>query len=142
MRMRRLNSTTSIGNEHCHACNDDDDNDTIAASQQSNSNNESVKWIRACKLDELSNGQMYKFQDQNMSILLANQNNVICAVDSVCTHADADLSTGFLGPDGIRCPLHLSVFGLDDGVPKNPPAEKPLRVYDVKIDDGWVHVGV
>lgn len=143
MRMQKLSSTTSIGdNPHDCRCEGIADN---ASPSQSPPGNESTsgRWVRVCKLDEIgSEGQLYKFEDQNVSILLANQNGVIHAVDSVCTHADADLSTGFLGPDGIRCPLHLSAFGLDDGIPKNPPAEKPLRVYNIKIDDDYVYVGV
>ncbi len=123
--MRRLNSTTSTDKNYA-----DDDSSS------------GTSWIRACKLDDLDDGQLYKFEHHDASILITNQNGTICAVDSVCTHADADLSTGFLGPDGIRCPLHLSVFDLCDGVPKNPPAEKPLRVYNVKITDGWIQVGV
>lgn len=101
-----------------------------------------TNWVRACKLDDLSDGQLYKFEHHDTSILIVNQNGTIRAVDSVCTHADADLSTGFLGPDGIRCPLHLSVFDLCDGAPKNLPAEKPLRVYNVKIEDDWIQIGV
>lgn len=60
----------------------------------------------------------------------------------ICTHADADLSTGFLDQQGVRCPLHLSVFNLDDGRPQNPPAERPLAVYNVKITDGEIYVEV
>jgi 3-phenylpropionate/trans-cinnamate dioxygenase ferredoxin subunit len=36
------------------------------------------------------------------------------------------------------CPLHLSVFKLDDGIPKNLPAELPLKTYNVKIEDNRV----
>jgi nitrite reductase/ring-hydroxylating ferredoxin subunit len=36
----------------------------------------------------------------------------------------------------------LSVFNLDNGSPLNPPAEKPLKTYEVKVneDDGGVYV--
>ena len=64
------------------------------------------------------------------------------ATDLICTHADADLSTGFLSDEGVRCPLHLSVFNLDDGVPQNLPAEIPLKVYNVKIDDNKIYVEI
>jgi len=89
--------------------------------------------------DVSEDGQMFKAEDQN--ILITNHNGKIHATDLMCTHADADLSCGFLGPDGLRCPLHLSVFDLETGTPRNPPAEKPLRVYDVKIHDGHILVG-
>lgn len=63
-------------------------------------------------------------------------------MDMICTHADADLSAGFLSEEGVRCPLHLSVFNLENGRPQNPPAETPLNVYNVKIDDSEVYVEV
>lgn len=104
-----------------------------------------TKWLRACSLDDVkSAGQLCEFRDNENRhcILVANHKGTIHATDLICTHADADLSAGFLGPDGIRCPLHLSVFDLKSGMPQNPPAEKPLRVYNIKIDNGQVYVGV
>jgi len=44
--------------------------------------------------------------------------------------------------EGVRCPLHLSVFNLENGEPQNLPAEKPLKVYNVKIDGNEVYVEV
>lgn len=100
------------------------------------------EWTRACGVEEVRQGQMFGFEHGGKKILLANQDGTVRAVDMVCTHADADLSLGFLGSDGVRCPLHLSVFCLGDGRPQNPPAEAPLRVYNVKIDSGGVYVEV
>ena len=75
-------------------------------------------------------------------ILIANLKGKIHATDMICTHADADLSTGFLSDEGVRCPLHLSVFNLTDGKPQNLPAERPLRVYNVKVQEEDIYVEV
>ena len=58
------------------------------------------------------------------------------------THQYADLTSGFLNEEErtVTCPLHLSVFKLEDGIPQNPPAELPLKTYDVKIEDNDVYV--
>jgi nitrite reductase/ring-hydroxylating ferredoxin subunit len=58
------------------------------------------------------------------------------------THEYADLSTGFLNEQEktVTCPLHLSVFKLDYGIPQNPPAEPPLKTYAVKIEDNGVYI--
>ena len=82
------------------------------------------------------------FNQRTKKILLANQKGKIFATDLICTHADADLSTGFLSDEGVRCPLHLSVFNLQDGNPQNPPAEIPLKTYNVKIQQNEVYVEV
>jgi len=47
-----------------------------------------------------------------------------------------------LSEEGIRCPLHLSVFNLETGEPQTPPAEKPLNTYNVKIQENEIYVEV
>jgi nitrite reductase/ring-hydroxylating ferredoxin subunit len=100
------------------------------------------QWIKACNLDQVNEGQLFGFHSDDKKILLANLKGKIFATDLICTHADADLSTGFLSEEGIRCPLHLSVFNLEDGEPQNLPAEVPLKTYNVKIDQNEVYVEV
>ena len=82
------------------------------------------------------------FITDDKKILLANQKGNIYATDLICTHAEADLSTGFLSEEGVRCPLHLSVFNLEDGKPQNLPAEIPLKTYNVKIEQNEIYVEV
>ena len=101
-----------------------------------------VTWIKACNLDQVKEGQLFGFSHDDKKILVANQKGKIHATDLICTHADADLSTGFLSDEGVRCPLHLSVFNLENGTPQNPPAETPLRVYNVKIEQNEIYVEV
>ena len=49
-------------------------------------------------------------------------------------HMNMQISTGFLneGEKTVTCPLHLSVFKLDDGVPQNPPAETPQKKHTIQ----------
>jgi len=100
------------------------------------------EWIKACALNQVKEGQLFGFVHDDKKILLANLKGKIHATDLICTHADADLSTGFLSEEGVRCPLHLSVFNLVDGKPQNLPAEIPLKVYNTKIDDNEIYVEI
>ena len=100
------------------------------------------EWIKVCNLEQVKEGQLFGLTINDKKILLANLNGKIHATDLICTHANADLSTGFLSEEGVRCPLHLSVFNLDDGKPQNLPAETALNVYNVKIDNNKVYVEV
>jgi len=100
------------------------------------------EWIKACSIDQVKEGQLFGFVHDGKKILLANLKGKIYATDLICTHADADLSTGFLSEEGVRCPLHLSVFNLEDGKPQNLPAELPLQVYNTKIDDNEIYVEI
>ncbi len=100
------------------------------------------EWIKACNLEQVKEGQLFGLTHDDKKILLANLKGKIRATDLICTHANADLSTGFLSEEGVRCPLHLSVFNLENGEPQNLPAETPLKVYNVKIDNNEVYVEV
>lgn len=100
------------------------------------------EWITACKLNQLKKGEMLDFDYQDKKILIANLGGKIYASDRICTHADADLSTGILTEDGVTCPLHLSTFNLKTGIPENLPAETPLKIYNVKIEQNEIYIEV
>ena len=100
------------------------------------------KWVHACDVSDIDRDQILSVCCEGKKILITKFNDVIHATDSTCTHQDADLACGFLSDEGIRCPLHLSVFNLDDGKPQNPPAEQPIAVYPVKIKDAGIYVEV
>ncbi len=64
------------------------------------------------------------------------------ATQGICTHEYFELDKGFLTGSTLTCALHLSRFDLDDGEPLDPPAEIPLAVYEVVIEDGRVLIEV
>ena len=101
-----------------------------------------VSWIKACDAKTLKNGEMIDFDFEEKKILISKINNKIFATDRICTHAYADLSTGFVNEDEstVTCPLHMSRFNLETGVPENLPAEIPLKTYNVEIREGWVYI--
>jgi len=74
--------------------------------------------------------------------LISKTKDKVYATDRICTHAYADLSTGFINEDEktVTCPLHMSAFKLEDGTPQNLPAEDPLKTYEIKIQDNYVYV--
>ena len=100
------------------------------------------EWISACNSSQLKKGEMLDFDYKDKKILLANINGKIYATDRICTHAEADLSTGILNEEGVTCPLHLSTFNLETGIPQNLPAERPLKTYNVKIEQNEIYVRV
>jgi 3-phenylpropionate/trans-cinnamate dioxygenase ferredoxin component len=84
----------------------------------------------------------YGFDYNNKELLIAKVQDEICATDGICTHQYANLTSGFLTEKErtVTCPLHLSVFKLEHGIPQNPPAELPLKTYEVKIENNGVYV--
>ena len=100
------------------------------------------EWIKACELKELNNSELLGFDFNEKKILISRIRDRVYATDRICTHAYADLSTGFMNEDEgtITCPLHMSSFKLEDGTPQNLPAEEPLKTYKTKIQDNSVYI--
>ena len=101
-----------------------------------------ISWIKACDAKTLNNGEMIDFDFEEKKILIYKVNNKIFATDRICTHAYADLSTGFVNEDEttVTCPLHMSRFNLETGMPENLQAEVPLKTYKIEIREGWVYI--
>jgi len=95
-----------------------------------------------CKTDELNDGQLLSFDYDDKKIMVAKMQGKIFATDRTCTHEEADLSTGILTEQGVTCPLHLSVFNLENGNPENLPAETPLESFYIKTNEYEIYVEV
>lgn len=102
------------------------------------------EWIKVCDAKSLKNGDLYDFDHGDKKILLAKAGDQVFATDRICTHAYADLSTGIMNEEEktVTCPLHLSAFKLDTGAPQNLPAEEPLKIYKVKIQDNTIYINL
>ena len=100
------------------------------------------EWVKVCDINALKNGDLLDFDFNDKKILIVRTKDKIYAVDRICTHAYADLSTGFLNEENktITCPLHMSAFRLDDGRPQNLPAEEPLRTYELSVQNNFLCV--
>ncbi|HEY7733494.1 MAG TPA: non-heme iron oxygenase ferredoxin subunit [Nitrososphaera sp.] len=100
------------------------------------------EWIRVCDVKSLKEGDMLDFDHGNNRVMLARVGGKVFATDRICTHAYADLTTGILNEEEktVTCPLHLSTFKLDTGVPQNLPAEEPLKIYKVKIQENGIYI--
>jgi len=71
-------------------------------------------------------------------VLVVNLHGSLRVVQGVCSHEYFELDKGFLTGDTLTCALHLSRFDLESGEPLDPPADEPLEVYPVSVEDGQV----
>ena len=94
------------------------------------------------KVAELGEGSMSSVDLKGTHILVAKIRGEVSAVSGVCTHEEADLGLGFVIEDRVVCPLHLSQFDLRTGQVMNPPAEVPLKRFNVKIEGDTIFVEV
>jgi len=93
--------------------------------------------------DEVPEGTMkMAFVDGTDQVLVVNTGGELRALQGICSHEYFELDKGFLTAGTLTCALHLSRFDLDDGEPLDPPAEEPLAVYAVVVEDGRVIIEV
>jgi 3-phenylpropionate/trans-cinnamate dioxygenase ferredoxin subunit len=69
-------------------------------------------------------------------------NGTLYAIEDVCPHAYALLSQGFIDGEEIECPLHEAVFHIPSGRCLKEPADRDLKTYEVKTENGRVLVRV
>ena len=94
-------------------------------------------------VDEVPEGTMkMAWVDGTDPVLVVNSNDDFFAVQGICSHEYFELDKGFLTAGTLTCALHLSRFELESGEPLDPPAEVPLAVYQVVLEDGRILIEV
>jgi 3-phenylpropionate/trans-cinnamate dioxygenase ferredoxin subunit len=95
-----------------------------------------------CAAADVPPGTMKLCEAADELVLVVNLHGKIHATQGVCSHEYFELDRGFLTGDTLTCALHLSRFSLEDGEALDPPAEIPLAVYPVVVEDGRVLIEV
>jgi 3-phenylpropionate/trans-cinnamate dioxygenase ferredoxin subunit len=98
----------------------------------------SVRLVPVAAPSDVPEGTMKMVQVDGTHILLVNLGGRIRAMQGTCSHEYFELDQGFLTGDSLTCALHLSRFDLDTGDALDPPAELPLAMYPVLVEDGRV----
>ena len=102
-----------------------------------------MRRIDLCGIDEVGDGEMKMIVvDGTDQVLVINQAGEFTATQGVCSHEYFELDKGFLTAGTLTCALHLSRFDLESGEPLDPPAELPLAVYPVVVEDGRILIEV
>jgi len=91
--------------------------------------------------DDLAPGTMQMaWVDGTEPVLLVNVDGIVSAVQGICSHEYFELDKGFLTAGTLTCALHLSRFELASGEPLDPPADEPLAVYPISVENGRILV--
>ena len=92
---------------------------------------------------DLPEGEMLGVELPNGEpVCVFNHKGVIGAVGNLCTHAMFHISEGALHSDGtLECVWHGARYDCRTGAVRRHPAEWPLPVYNVRVEDGRVLVG-
>ncbi|MEA2609976.1 MAG: 3-phenylpropionate/trans-cinnamate dioxygenase ferredoxin component [Chloroflexota bacterium] len=102
-----------------------------------------VRRIDLLGVDEVPEGTMkMAWVDGTDQVLVVNTGGTFSAVQGICSHEYFELDQGFLTAGTLTCALHLSRFDLETGEPLDPPAQAPLAVYSVVLEDGRILIEV
>jgi nitrite reductase/ring-hydroxylating ferredoxin subunit/uncharacterized membrane protein len=73
-------------------------------------------------------------------VLIVRRNGTLYALADRCAHRGGKLHEGELDGDCIACPLHGSLFALEDGSVRRGPSAYPQPVYEARVNDGRVEI--
>ena len=84
--------------------------------------------------------RMMGIQASAKEVLVAKLKDRYYALGNVCTHNGCRLSGGRIRDGKIRCPCHGFIFDPATGKVLQGPAEKPIPVYHIKVENGSIWV--
>lgn len=99
-----------------------------------------MRRVEIGRREDFPEGRVHGVEVDEEQFIVVSLDGELHALDGICTHAYAELRRGFLTGDTVRCPLHLSQFDVETGEAVTPPAEEPLRTYDVEVEGETVYL--
>ena len=112
-------------------------------------------FIELTSTEGIEPGTMRQVDLQDHEFLVARIGDEFYVTDARCAHLGGHLARGVLEGSIVTCPLHHSQYDLTDGsvlrwtdwpgvvgsvaaLTRHP---RPIRAYEVKVEDGHVWVG-
>ena len=105
-------------------------------------------WFRAARVEDFpeNGGACVKYKDMQIAVFNFSRRNEWYACQNLCPHKmQMVLSRGMIGSlqgePKVACPFHKRTFSLKTGECLNAD-ECNISVFPVKIENGYVHIGV
>ncbi len=99
-----------------------------------------MTWLKVCATTEIEDGEGLKVDSVRPPIAVFHLDGEYYATADTCSHADSSLSEGYVEDGEVECVWHLARFCLRTGAARTLPATAPIRTYEVRVEDGEVHV--
>lgn len=105
-------------------------------------------WFKAARVSDFPEnaGACVRYKGIQIAVFNFSRRNEWYACQNLCPHKkQMILSRGMIGTAGeepkVACPFHKRSFSLRNGECLTA-AEESISVYPVRVDDGYVYVGV
>ncbi|MBO0732510.1 MAG: Rieske 2Fe-2S domain-containing protein [Acidimicrobiaceae bacterium] len=99
-----------------------------------------TEWADVAALSELTADKPVRVSAGGVPVMLVLHDGAVRALSATCVHAGGPLDEGEILDGCVRCPWHSSRFALADGKVLRGPASTDEPAWDVRVDDGRVHV--
>ena len=76
----------------------------------------------------------------DLPLVIVRRNGTTHALADRCAHRGGKLHDGELDGDCIACPLHGTLFALEDGSVRRGPSAYPQPVYEARVNNGRVEI--
>jgi len=100
------------------------------------------RFVRVASLDDVPPGTLLGVEADGHRICLVNTEGEIYALRDNCSHRDFPLSAGELDGDELECTWHGARFDVRTGRALCLPAVRPVKTYEVRVEDGEIYVGL
>jgi len=100
------------------------------------------EFVRVLDKDELPEGSAKTVEIAGKKILLVNDEGEIYALSAHCTHDGEELNAAEVHDHEVECPRHGARFSVETGDVTRMPAVYGLATYDVRVENGQIHVEV
>jgi 3-phenylpropionate/trans-cinnamate dioxygenase ferredoxin component len=100
------------------------------------------RFIRVAAEADLPPNSLKGVEVSGVKVCLVNANGQVHAFKDNCSHRDFPLSAGTLEDGTIECAWHGARFDVATGRAVRLPAIKPVRKYDVKVENGEIFIAV
>ena len=97
-------------------------------------------WIVVARVEDVNPGAPLEVALGDAVFILVKADEGIIAYQGTCPHAAARLGGGRVIEGWLRCPHHMAMFRLADGVCGKGWVLPALRRYAVKVEDGAVYL--
>ena len=99
-----------------------------------------MAWKAVAKFSDLPEDEGVCVVVEGRKVALFKVEDEVFAIDDTCSHAEAQLSQGFVEDCTVECPLHQACFDLRTGAALSAPATEPVNTYSVKVEQGDVFI--
>jgi 3-phenylpropionate/trans-cinnamate dioxygenase ferredoxin component len=96
------------------------------------------EFSRVASTSEILAGRMKMVEYKGQPVCIANIKGEYYAIGNTCTHLGGPLAQGKLEDHIVECPWHGSRFDVTTGEVKRGPAQRPEKVYEVKVEGSTI----